>query len=200
MKAFSGFELNAIPVDSLQVSEKAQRESSARKVEQITDNFQAMGFGVPLVNRRPSGELFILDGQHRVQAAKALGHTQVVCEVADGLTLEEEADLFLLRNNNLEVYAVHKFNIGVTAGHTPQVEISNTLDKLGMKVAFKATQDHIKVACVDILYRIYERAGLEVLSDALETAHEAYGQKGLKRDVLDGLAHVYANIPTIDID
>lgn len=197
MQPLSGFELKALPIDDLKVSERAQRESSALKIQTMVNLFEKRGFGIPLVNQRANGEYYVLDGQHRIKAAQMLGFESVTCELATGLTEEQEADLFLLRNNNLEVYAVHKFNVAVTAGHEKETAINKVLKNLGMKVAFKANQEWVKVACVITLYRVFDTYGDEILSLALETAYATFGQHGIKSDFIEGLANVFANL---DVD
>ena len=89
-------ELKKIPLDNIKFAEY-QREVKPSKVNKIVKNFVPDIMGVGLVSFR-SGEFWGIDAQHRIEALKKLGYTEILCQVLTGLTYEQECYRFVLLN------------------------------------------------------------------------------------------------------
>ncbi len=85
-----------------------QRNLDEARAKRMSVNFANGLFGVPVVSSRPDGVLAALDGQHRLTAGvwAGKGDDKVLVEAHHGLTIKQEAELFL------------RLNGGRTAVHT----------------------------------------------------------------------------------
>lgn len=96
VKRLPELELKKIPLDNIKFAEY-QRELKPSKVNKIVRNFVPDVMGIALVSFR-NGEFYCIDAQHRVEALKKLGYTEILCQVLTGLTYEEECYRFVLLN------------------------------------------------------------------------------------------------------
>jgi hypothetical protein len=85
---------------ALKVDHRYQRMLNPAKKLEIAGNFNWVAFGAVSANRRADGSLWVIDGQHRVEAAKAREDIDlvpcVIFEIPD--CIEEEAAAFLALN------------------------------------------------------------------------------------------------------
>jgi uncharacterized protein DUF6551 len=133
-------------LDLLSVDPAIQRPLDEVRVATIAGNFRWEAFGVPTVSRRPDMTEVILDGQHRVAAARAAGfsNTGVKVMVYLGLTREQEAEMFRLLNNTKSLTAIDKFLVALIEKEPTSVAINRLIESVGLKVvrsgerAFKA--------------------------------------------------------------
>jgi hypothetical protein len=87
--------IEALPAHLLFADPTYQRDLDTRRAVEMAGTFDRRLLGVLDVSRRDDGRYAILDGQHRhatVVAVTPLAH--VVCNVYEGLTVEDEARLF----------------------------------------------------------------------------------------------------------
>ena len=89
-------ELKKIPLNNIKFAEY-QREVKPSKINKIVKNFVPDIMGVGLVSFR-GGEFWGIDAQHRIEALKKLGYTEILCQVLTGLTYEQECYRFVLLN------------------------------------------------------------------------------------------------------
>lgn len=102
-----------IRADTIRIDPTYQRNVRLDHVERIMAQFNPNGLGILQVSRRIDGD-YALDGQHRLVAitGKGLGHMEVKCEVYEGLTQEQEEELFVLFNHGqLPLTALHTFTV-----------------------------------------------------------------------------------------
>lgn len=65
-----------------------------KRVAEIAADWDPSGVGTITVSRRHDGSLWVIDGMHRVAAARLLGETHLPAKLFVGLTLEGEALMF----------------------------------------------------------------------------------------------------------
>jgi uncharacterized protein DUF6551 len=178
--------LQWVPLALMVVSPVAQREITPSRVDKMVANFDLEKLGTPTVNRRDA-KWWIVDGQHRVEALRAIGWAdqQIQCWTYDGLTEEEEAEAYLSLNDVLPQKAYDKFRISITAGREAECDI----DRIVRSQDLVVSRDKIdgSVSCVGTLLKIYHRDGAKVLRRALRIAYDAFGNTGLEVAVLDGM-------------
>lgn len=147
-------------ISDLLVDPEAQRPFDQAWVQKRVVEFDADKLGIILVNRRPNGKLYVVDGQHRVGLLRAVGWgDQIIkCEMFDGLTVQEEARKFLERNDRKSVQTFDKFRIRVRAGDTTACDIDRIVRAQGLVVDID--EDDGCVRAVAALERIYGGAGL----------------------------------------
>lgn len=181
--------LRWIPLGRTKVNPLAQRDLNPARVDKLTTEFDPEQFGSPTVNQR-NDLFYIIDGQHRIEALKQwLGDgwesQQAQCWAYDGLTEEEEAEIFLKLNDTLTVHAFAKFRVGVQAGRPEECEIDRIVRLQGLRVSQDKSDGAI--SAVGTLMRVYRRAGPEALGRTLRIIRDSFGDPGLEAPVIDGL-------------
>ncbi|RCH70516.1 hypothetical protein DT019_03225 [Streptomyces sp. SDr-06] len=181
--------VNTRPVDSAWVERKAR------------EGFDLTRLGVPVVSRRASGEQVWLDGQNRGELLRKAGWPtrKIECKVFTGLTLQQEAALFLGLNDGRQVKAVYKFLGRVTAGEADAVAISAIATSLGWRISDQAGSTSI--TAVKSLERLFhgERAQNPAMAPGraltltLRIVTEAWGYKSeaVNGDVLLGIGSIF---------
>lgn len=167
----------SVKLTDLQVDPQAQRALNVNRAKSIAANIIEKALGVIVVSKRSDGSLWIIDGQHRVWAAKLAGLTHITAEVHSNLSLKDEAVLFMLNNNESQrVSAIDLYLVGLTAGSDLQVDVQNVLDKHGLKVGIAPSTN--VVAAVRCLEDVTRRYGTEALDRALTIAEAVWDRDG----------------------
>ncbi|MGH3599121.1 MAG: DUF6551 family protein [Pseudonocardiaceae bacterium] len=181
--------LRWVLISEMRVSEVAQRAQNQARVDRLAADFDLEQLGTPEVNFR-DGAAWIIAGAHRIAALRQIGYgdQRVQCWTYDGLTEQEEAERFLLKNDFLAVSAFDKYRIGVNAGREVECDIDRIVRSNGCVVSRDAVPGAI--AAVGTITRIYKRAGGPVLGRTVRIARDAYGDPGLDQWVLDGISHL----------
>jgi hypothetical protein len=181
--------LKWVPIEKMRVSPMAQRDLNPARVDHLAAHFDPEQIGHPVVSFR-DGHYWIIDGQHRIEALKEIGwgDQSVQCEVYEGLAEQDEAELFLVRNDVLAVPALDKFKVGVNADREAETDIN----RIVLAHELVVTRDKIPgaIAAVGTLQRVYKRAGGPVLGRTLRIVRDAYGDPGLEAAVIDGIGHL----------
>lgn len=187
--------------NQLTIDLRVQRVGDVNRQKKIAANFNAAALGEITVSRRDDGTNALLNGQNRVGAAGLAGYPGPFrAEVHHGLTVQQEAELFILLNNFKAPTAVSKFLVRVTWEDPDAVGIKNVLDELGWRVDLAGADGCI--SAVDALESIYTtgagvfKAGSysNLLACTLGTVTQAWGhdQKGANGNLLKGVAQLYA--------
>lgn len=181
--------LRWVPIAAMRVSPAAQRELRQAHVDALAADFDLEAVGYPVVNLR-DGYYYVVDGNHRVGAFKAIGwgDQQIQCEVYEGLTEVEEAELFLRRDARRAISTFDKFRIGITA----QREAECDIDRIVRANSLVVSRDKIDgaISAVGTLRKVYQRAGGATLGRTLRIIRDAYGDPGFTSFVIDGIALV----------
>lgn len=181
--------LRWVPLSKIKVNPLAQRELNQGRVDKLVAEFDPEQLGAPTVNFRDE-HYFMIDGQHRTAALKEwLGtdwesqHMQ--CWTYEGLTEEEEADVFLKLNDTLAVNAFAKFRVGLQAGRPDETDVDRIVRANGLRVS--QDKGNGAISAVGTLVKVYRRAGGPSLGRTLRVIRDAYGDAGLESIVVDGL-------------
>lgn len=128
-----------LTLEQLKINPDAQRELLPNKLNNMVERYSPAGVGELLVSKR-GGSYYVFDGQHRMAMLeradpelKTLGG-KVSVRVYEGLTLEQEALLFLIHNEQSTVTTAASFNVMVTAGVGHAVKLKEILNKYGIPV------------------------------------------------------------------
>lgn len=178
--------VNTRPVDFAWVDKKA------------TEGFDPNRLGVPIVSRRDDGTYVWLDGQNRGELMRrsGWGDQKVQCRVFTGLTLAQEAELFLGHNDNRQVKPLHKFLARVTAGDADAVAITKIVESYGWKIQESGASNGISaVRAVESVY-LSDRADNDrggVLRVTLRVVTEAWGYRSEAVDgrILQGVGALF---------
>lgn len=189
--------------DQLQIDESYQRSletgPSQALIRRIA-TFWDWGLCQPLVvARRADGNLYVVDGQHRLAAAKLRGDIwQLPCVVASYRNAEEEAASFVALNqqrralNGLDI-----FKASVAAGDETALAVVAALEEVGLRLATSSNLEMIapgSVSNVGGLQNCLRAHGQTVLVSALAVLAEGYQGQVLRYagTIFPGLAEIVA--------
>lgn len=198
-----------LPVSQLSVDTKVQREQfdDARVVKMVS-NFKESAMGIITVSERDDGTFVIVDGWHRWEAKRRVSDNagQVRCDVYTGLTLADEADLFLLLNTTNSPKVLDKFRVRVVRGDKFALEIRDILAAYHWTIGPSITNGTVNA--VSALEKVH---GLSQLKEAdppllqlvFLTINRAWGDDryAAQAPMIVGLGSLYAEHGSlIDVD
>jgi ParB-like nuclease domain len=198
-----------LPVDRLEVDEAYQRKldqpASQRHIRNIADNFVWNKFMVVAVRPIPGDKWEIIDGQHRVAAAKLCGHALVPCQVLNVSTQAEAADIFVAANRDrLPVPIQAVFHAQVAAGNPEAVTVMRLCQQANVKILrFKMSQRDLPpgVTCaVGSLRWCLRKFGEKIAGEAIKTVAECFGaEKGALRGPLFMASATFLANSSVDV-
>lgn len=198
-----------LKVAELIVDHKVQRaHMKLSKVERIKRDFNRGALGVIVVSRRADGDQIVLDGMHRVQAVKELTDATgvVPCHVFEGLSLKEEAKMFLDLNMGDRPTAIDKFKVSVIMGDPQSAKIDELVQAYGWEVNPSPGVGHIQaIQALEQLYRLSEKleADPHLIQMLLLVVTRAWGldRFGTQAAMVAGLGRFLAEYGSqIDVD
>ncbi len=177
-----------------------QRAIDPNRVRRLIEEFRSSGLGALTVSLRPDGRRVVVDGQHRVAAVRTVGYQgKLPCNQYTGLTLADEAAMFLLLNNTKQVAPIDKFRARVIANEPQALAISKVLQAHGWSAKAGGEDGHF--AAVAAAEKVYTTgAGVlkrgehpELLGVVLSTIVGAWGHspKGAHNLIVSGLGQLY---------
>lgn len=114
-----------------------QRDLDESRVDAMAENFDQSRTGVPVLSIRKDGTYVVLDGQHRLAAMRQAGleGIKILCEVHNGLSPAEEAELFLKLNNGRKPVGAHdKYKARMVAKEPVALEFTRIIESLGLRI------------------------------------------------------------------
>jgi hypothetical protein len=161
-----------LPVNSLQIDHRYQRPLNPRWARWLAENWDDRLLGIFTVSER-EGAFFQLEGQHRAAAlaAQGFGDRKVPCLAFKGLSLQEEADIYLGRNTVKSATAGALYTAKLAAGDPLAVRVHRVVEE-----TYHLTSDEFK--SYSIAFRLAE---WDVLAETLHVWDRAWGQ-GKKLD------------------
>ncbi len=195
----------SVSLDAVIVDQRVQRTEGPdqRRVDKMASMFNPDALGVLILSEREDGTLVCLDGMHRCLSARKAGHTALMeSKVFTGLTLPEEASLFLLYNDKKDPSAVSKFNARVVAGDPVAQEIDRIVRSHGWKVSVSTHPGCINaINKAENVYRtgagsVANGEHPDILDRVLSiiTAAWGYDQHGVHQAMLAGVAQVIGTV------
>lgn len=185
------FKIKEIPANRLTVDPRVQREANPTRVRRMADNWDDNMVGVLVVSHRqnldlaplhaPMPEQFVvLDGQTRLEAFRLVCASNLVTsapllsQVYEGLTLTEEAQIFLQHNDRRAVTPLDRFRIAVTAREEWALDINDMAARKGWFAKGMSTGPNAhRFAAVGALEKLYLLDGgvsLQRVFDVIDAA------------------------------
>ena len=193
------YTVEQIAANELRVDRRVQRDDlNQRKVDNIFADFNEDALGVIIVSRRKNDGDYIIDGWHRDEAAKRKdGGYLLTCHVFEGLTLVQEAEMFLDYNYSDKPSLLEKYKVRLAAEDADSMLIEEITRNRGWKVDPQPAPGHIQA--IGALYRINEMskkvgADPHLLDAVLLVITRAWGndREAAQAVILEGLARVIA--------
>jgi hypothetical protein len=153
-----------VKISDLRMDFAVQRPLYLPKVQQIAENFDPAALRTLTVSERRDGTYVILDGQHRVAAMKENGYANghlVYCEVHEGLSLHEEAELFLKLNDARKPSYREAFDVRLTARDPDALGVKEAIEECELLYRPEANSRQERVvrgiAACEKVYRGFSR-------------------------------------------
>lgn len=189
-------EYKAISVELLFVDSIYQRDISNLKVSRLVKNWNEVVNMPILVSKRKNGLYSIIDGQHRFMAMKTKGLKHVICKVIEGLSIEEEAQLFTTTNKDRKTPSSgDMFRANLAAKDDLHMKINEIVESHGYELSFTGLGGKTKSICnqiqaVGTLKRICERISVDNLDKTLKLINIIWGnnKEALSGQVLSGVS------------
>lgn len=174
-----------------------QREFRKAHGDEIAKDLDLNKLGFPIVNWR-DGVYWVVDGQHRIYALKENGFGDEVldCEVYEGLSDAEMADIFLGRDARRPISPFDKFHVACTANHERETAIRRAVETQGLKIG-RAKEENT-IGAVAALGSVYDLCGKNheaevVIGQVVRTLKNAYAGDATSFDahVIRGLGLLF---------
>lgn len=182
--------LEQIPVGRLSVDPSYQRatdsEASRRIIVGMVKRWDWSLCQPLVVARRPEGDLFILDGQHRHAGALERGDIHFLpCVVLSSLGLEEEARTFVELNTRRQKLTQAEVFHGMLAAGDPEAKaVADIISQTGWHVRKGSNTAVYKpgdLECAPALVKIYKRKGDAPVRFALSSLRAAYPETPVRQ-------------------
>ena len=170
---------------ALKVNPAAQRALRMSHVRKIVKEFDESKLGVLTLSER-DGQLFIVNGLHRISALKVLKYDKpVMAVVSTGLDSKAEAQKFLGLNNSLAVSTIEKFKVEIEAGYDVATGVNRVLVSNGLTMGKDTT-------AVRVLEKAFIHLGPEGLDRLVKIAIKAWlGEpRFLQAPIIDALRRI----------
>jgi hypothetical protein len=179
---------------------RVQRQLNQGRAEEMAEDFQPEALGLLVASLRADGHTYIVDGQHRMVAARLAKYDGLLdTKLFTDLTLQEEAALFLALNKGRAIQAIDKFKARVTQGEPQACSINKVLRAYDLHVDWANNQSLNVISAIGTLEKVYSGCGVrdegahpDLVDKVIRTLHRAYDGANLDRStysrtMLEGL-------------
>lgn len=126
--------IEVLPISSLKFDKNYQRDLRSHFAQKLAQNWEQAAMQLPTVSRRANGDLYVVNGQHRIAAATLIGLTEIVALVVSGLSATQEADLRLHTNVQLGETALERFQAKLAAHYPEAMELNEIVERFDTKI------------------------------------------------------------------
>lgn len=191
-------------LDALQIDGSYQRSLETPISEQLIRNMAGAWdwrLCAPLtVSDRGETGLFVIDGQHRLAAARMRTDIpQLPCIISRFASVQDEARCFVEANTLVrKATPLDKFHARVVAGDEEAVEINRIVEAAGLIIGrspYKIRPG--EVCCIRVLTHLLKQYGSKILSAGLVNMAEAWPDErvGSADELLPGICLLIFNPP-----
>lgn len=194
--------IQVVALADLKVDPIYQRDLTAPFVEKLANEWDVVTAGTIVVSKRPGGDLYIVDGQHRAAAAVRAGETHILAQVVTEPSAEEEARLRLKGNVKRTDRIQEVFRARLAAGDETALAISRILADVDTQINLTPTMGSgiNAVSAVEKLYKLDEGYSLIVVLSMLKKLFGEIRPEIASSDLLKGLTWFLAHHETIDME
>lgn len=169
--------IKIIPISKMFVDPIYARPVSQVKVNAILEEgVDPILLGQIKLSLRPSGRYAVIDGNHRRDVCRALGITHMVANVIEGLTVKQEAKLFVKFNQVNIVKPLDKFRARLGYNEPQAEDIVRGVEEHGLHISYtKGTPSQGGLQAVGALDRLYDDLGPQAFRDVIGIIKAAWG-------------------------
>jgi len=185
-----------VAVANLKVDLSYQRKHDSTRVRTMRENWRSDLSGMISVSMRDDGSQFVIDGWHRRMAALGANVPTLYAKVWEGLTLQQEAEIFISLNQNVSKVTPGVCYRGeVIQGVEHAVFLKNLMDSLGYKITGQGGDRGMArekgFRCYTALVECYKAYGTNGLELAIHTIHAVWPKCSSARQapMVRGMSH-----------
>lgn len=162
-----------VDLSVLQVDPAAQRTLTEARITSLEAGWIPEAAGTITVSMRDDKH-YVVDGQCRAEVARRKGQMHITADVHEGLTQQQDATLFLLKNReSSRPGALDEYQIGLTAELPLFTDTQEVLDKHSLSVGSTSVNS---IGAINGILSITNDYGADVLDRVLTVAEEAWGR------------------------
>jgi len=196
IKYMKSLRMEQLIIKNLVSNQKYQRGLCMMHVERTAQNFDVHQINPPKISFR-DGLYYVINGQHTIEViAKVTGSRDVPiwCMVFEGLTYEEEANIFANQQKyswGLSPYDL--FIANIESGQDKQIIISGDVERRGLFIAPKRAL--CTICAITSLEWIFDKYGYDILDRTLRLVVGAWegDSSSLSSSMLKGIAHLISS-------
>lgn len=194
----SHFTYEMVPTDKLLIDARYQRDPIKSWISVLAHSWNEDKNNPFVVSLRSNGNYYVMDGQQRHGALQLMENPpdQVFAKVFRGLSVEQEADLFVSAAEDRKGLTTEaRFKASVQANHQWAVAIQRAANEAGFRIGAKGAQNNI--AAIAAAREIYRRRGEPFLGRVLRIIHQAWPDQSnaARSAVLYGLEYFLVKFP-----
>lgn len=181
----------------LKVDMDYQRDLDPKRVKSIAEHFNPHKVNAIKVSHR-DGAYWIFDGQHTAKVLILRNGNEdlmVECKVYEGLTKEEEAELFARQNEyekkvpkNSEMKALY------AAKDVEITELKRLVESCGFIFDFSKNQATNRIVCCDLVYKIFQKSRENDFRAMLSIIKSSWNglPESLRKEIIGGMYVFYS--------
>lgn len=195
-------ELRWLPVDRLAVDHRYQRtlesDRSQALVGRIAEGFRWSAFQAVLAAPDGAKRWLVLDGQHRVEAARRVGIKEVPCVVVAAGSIAEQAAAFVQANRDrVAVNPFALYHAQLVAGDVRAQAIDRVCKEIGLSIPrYACLADQLKpgqtlaLGSIGQLVARYGEGGASLIVGAVADAYREF-PGFIRASLIRGMAKLY---------
>ena len=164
-----------VELEELDVDESYQRGIKMSLVQSIANEWRDEACGMIIVSKRKNGRMFVVDGQHRMAAAKMIGKTHLPARIVEDHSPKQEAELRLQTNMKRNESAAERFKAQLIAEVPESVAILKIVRSFKAKLALEGIKED-SITAISAIEKLYRYDKGSTLRSVLATLHEADGE------------------------
>lgn len=181
-----------IPLTMLRIDHDTYQRPLHKTCNQIIENWDDDKCDPITVNYRSDGYFYVIDGQHRTEAARKLGIDFLVCNVFVGLSIVQEAEIFAGQfDGKTKLSPIDSFKANIVRGEKVDILLKEVCDSYG--VLIKKGKAPMVLGSLTVARRIVkqDRAILEWVFDVLLESNWGIYNDTFNADMLQSLSWIY---------
>lgn len=187
-----------VDIDRLKIDPRYQRKVNRQRVRNIATKFDERLMGVLVCSVREDG-VYVIDGQHRLEVARLLGHPTVRCELRIGLSVEEEAYIFYsLDTQRTGLTSDDGFRALLVAQDETALAVAKAIEDAGLRVTYTGAVIG-GIRSFKTLLAVTRQYGIERVRTTLKVLHDAFptSETPATANVIEGMVLFLTKYPDI---
>lgn len=170
-----------------------QRYMDKKRVNSLALNFDKNLFGyIKVYYDINDKKYYIIDGQHRTEAARIKGYTYIPCEIIEAKTTKEAATIFVDVNTKIKALSkLEIFKAKLCEGDEAALSLNKICEEEGYRIA-NSTMSY-SLRCIHCLEKIYKQDKGNSLKKLLRLLSEIYNglPDSLTADIVESYYRFY---------